>query len=233
MLEQLFESIFTSGTAAVQSISIGQFLLCLAVSLAMGALLAFSHSYKNNHSKSFVVTLSLLPAVVCLIIMLVNGNIGAGVAVAGTFSLVRFRSAPGSAREIGSIFIAMAVGLAMGMGYLAYGVLFTLIMGAASLLLTKSPFGAKRPAALERTLRITVPEDLDYTEIFNDLWPAYTSECLLVKVKTTHMGSLFRLTYTLTLKDAQKEKELIDQIRCRNGNLEITCSLQETASGEL
>lgn len=231
MFEQLFQSLFESGTSA--SISLPDFLLCVLASLAAGALLAWVYTYKNKYTKSFVVTLALLPAVVCVIIMMVNGNIGTGVAVAGTFSLVRFRSVPGTAREISALFLAMAVGLATGMGYLAYGLLLAALLGAVNLAYNAAKFGEKPQEARDKALRITIPEDLDYTGAFDDLMREYTLRHELVSVRTTNMGSMYKLTYHLILKDCQKEKEFIDRLRCRNGNLEISCSRQETGACEL
>lgn len=230
MLDTIFNGIFDSGTAS--SISVSSFLLCVAVALAIGLVLAFSYSYKSRYTKSFVVTLALIPTVVCVVIMMVNGSIGAGVAVAGAFNLVRFRSVPGSAKEIGAIFLAMGAGLAVGMGYLAYGVLFAVILGAVTMLYNKTRLGENKPS-LDKTLRITIPEDLDYTGVFDDLLEKYTEKYEVVQVKSTNMGSLFKLTYQMTLKDAAKEKEFLDALRCRNGNLEITLSKQETNAYEL
>lgn len=188
--------------------------------------------YRSRYTKSFIMTLALLPAVVCVVIMMVNGNIGAGVAVAGAFSLVRFRSVPGTAKEITMLFIAMGAGLIAGMGYLAYALLFTVILCLLSILFNQMNIGAKQNAAY-RTLNITIPEDLDYSDVFEDVLKEYASSQELIRVKTTNMGSMFRLTYNLTLKDTAKEKEMIDKLRCRNGNLEITVSKQETGVAEL
>ena len=165
--------------------------------------------------------------------MMVNGNVGAGVAVAGAFSLVRFQSVPGSAKEIGAIFLAMGTGLVAGMGYLGYAFLVAVILGGVTLLYNKVDFGAGKKAALYKTLHITIPEDLDYTGVFEEILQTYTSQYEVVRVKTTNMGSLFKLTYNLTLKNKEQEKEFIDELRCRNGNLEITMSKQETVIGEL
>ena len=180
-----------------------------------------------------MVTLALLPAVVCVVIMLVNGNVGTGVAVAGAFSLVRFRSVPGTAKEICALFLAMGSGLIAGMGYLGFAVLFTVVMCAMFLLYNRLDLGAKRNAAAYKTVTITIPEDLDYTGVFEDIFESYTISHELVCVKTTNIGSLFRLTYQVTLRDVRREKEMIDKIRCRNGNLEIAVSRQETAMAEL
>jgi hypothetical protein len=165
--------------------------------------------------------------------MMVNGNIGAGVAVAGAFSLVRFRSIPGSAKEICAIFLAMASGLATGMGYVAYGFIFVIIMCIMNYIFNKTSFGNKTIGNCEKTVRITIPEDLDYSGVFDDLFDEYTTQNRLLSVKTSNMGSLYKLTYDITLRDAKLEKELIDKLRCRNGNLEISSSVQQTNKGEL
>ncbi len=230
-MDTFFRGIFDSDVASI--ISAGDFLLCLGCALLLGLLLAFGYMFRARYTKSFVVTLAMLPAVVCVVIMMVNGNIGAGVAVAGAFSLVRFRSVPGTAKEISMIFLAMGSGLICGMGYLGFGILFTVIMCAISVLYNLLDFGSKRNAAIYKTLNITIPEDLDYTNVFDEILSEYTTSRELIRVKTTNMGSLFRLTYNVTLKDAGKEKEMIDKLRCRNGNLEISVSKQDTTVMEL
>lgn len=231
MLDTLFQGLFDTDMSSV--ISVPDFLLCIGCSLLIGLILAFTYIYRTRYTKSFIVTLALLPAVVCVVIMMVNGNVGAGVAVAGAFGLVRFRSIPGTAKEITMLFLAMGAGLIAGMGYLGFALLFTLVMCAFCLLYNRLGFGAKRNAAVYRTLNITIPEDLDYTGVFEEVLSAYTTSCELVRVKTTNMGSMFRLTYNLTLRSAEVEKEMIDKLRCRNGNLEITVSKQETTAAEL
>lgn len=231
MLDNLFKGIFDTTASAV--VSVPDFLLCVAVSLIVGLFLALVYTYKGRYTKSFVVTLALLPAVVCVVIMMVNGNVGAGVAVAGAFSLVRFRSVPGTAKEIGTIFLAMGTGLIAGMGYLGYAVLFALVMGLVMLAYTQFGFGNKKNSQCEKTLRITIPEDLDYTGVFDDVMEKYTSQNEIISVKTTNMGSMFKLTYNVTLKDKYEEKDFIDELRCRNGNLEISMSLQEVGTYEL
>lgn len=231
MLENLFKGLFDSDTASV--IGINDFLICLAFALALGLVMAFAYMYRTRYTKSFVVTLALLPAVVCIVIMLVNGNIGTGVAVAGAFSLVRFRSVPGTAKEICTLFLAMGTGLITGMGYIGFAVLFTVIMCAMFLLYNSLDFGAKKNSQMYKTFNITIPEDLDYSEVFEDVFKEYTSQFDLVRVKTTNMGSMFKLTYNATMRDTKKEKEMIDKLRCRNGNLEITVSKQETSVSEL
>jgi len=231
MFDSFFRGLFDSDLTTV--ISVTDFLLCVGVSLALGLVMALAYMFKTRYTKSFVVTLAVLPAVVCVVIMMVNGNVGAGVAVAGAFSLVRFRSVPGTAKEIGTLFLAMGAGLIAGMGYLGFAALFTLILCGVFMLYNLLDFGAKKNASRYKTFRITIPEDLDYTGVFEDVFKQYTASCELMSVKTTNMGSMFRLTYDVVLKDPAKEKEMIDKLRCRNGNLEITVSRQPTGSTEL
>lgn len=226
MLSNIFKGIFDTDMTRV--ISVSDFLLCVGCSLVIGLILAFAYMYRTKYTKSFVATLALLPAVVCVVIMMVNGNVGTGVAVAGAFSLVRFRSAPGTAKEIGILFLAMGAGMIAGMGYLGYAFLFAIILCAISMLYNRLDFGSKKNNAVYKTLHITIPEDLDYTDVFEELFPQYVSSWELTNVKTTNMGSLFKLTYDITLKSPGVEKELIDKLRCRNGNLEISISKQET-----
>lgn len=229
--ETLFKGLFDNEYTAV--IDVKDFLYCMGTALLIGMITALCYTYKTRYTKSFVLTLALLPAVVCVVIMMVNGNIGAGVAVAGAFSLVRFRSVPGTAKEIVTIFLAMGAGLIAGMGYLAYALLFTLLLNAVLLLCNSLDFGTKKNNGKYRTVKITIPEDLDYTDVFEEIFAEYTTSHELVQVKTTNMGSMFRLTYDVVLKPAVNEKEMIDKIRCRNGNLEILLSRQETVTGEL
>lgn len=231
MLDNLFRGLFDSDLTTV--ISVTDFLLCLGFSLILGLVMAFAYMYRTRYTKSFVVTLALLPAVVCVVIMLVNGNVGTGVAVAGAFSLVRFRSVPGTAKEICTLFLAMGAGLIAGMGYLGFAVLFTVVMCAVFVLYNRLDFGAKKNSDAYKTFAITIPEDLDYSGIFDDIFAEYTVSHDLARVKSTNMGSMFKLTYNVTLRDVTREKEMIDKIRCRNGNLEITVSKQETTVTEL
>ncbi len=202
-------------------ITITTFLICTAVSLLLGIGTAVLSMFKSRCSQSFAITLAILPAIVQIVIMLVNGNIGAGVAVAGAFSLVRFRSAPGTAKEIGVIFLAMAIGLATGMGYLALAAILFVIIAAVMLLLTATRFG--RHDASERVLKITIPENLDYDGLFDDVFQTYLKSYSLDKVKTSNMGTLYELQYQITLKGSQVPKAFLDELRCRNGNLNIVC----------
>ena len=207
-------------------LTLTSFLICTGVSLLLGVGTALVAGYRNRSTQSLAITLAILPAVVQAVIMLVNGSIGAGIAVAGAFSLVRFRSAPGTAREIAAIFLAMAIGLATGMGYVGLAALLFLILAGAMLALTALRFGQRGDDA--RVLKITIPEDLDYDGLFDDLFERYTTAHTLEKVKTTNMGTLYELRYRITLRQEPVPKVFLDELRCRNGNLNITCCREET-----
>jgi len=224
----LFKGIFDSSSTSV--IALEQFLLCLAVSLLIGCGIAFTASRKSRFSHSFLTTLAALPVLSCVVIMMVNGNVGAGVATAGAFSLVRFRSASGSAKEIALIFLSMVAGLIAGMGYLAYAVLFTLILCALFLITNLFDPSAR---GLKKTLRITVPEDLNYSGAFDGVMNAFCRQWELRQVKTSNMGALYKLQYDLILRDSAQEKPFIDKLRTMNGNLEISVCQAETVDSEL
>ena len=219
-MDTIFQGLFDS-TGGTSAMGLQSFLICTLAALIIGIIIASVYSYKSRYTKSFIMTLIMLPAIVAVVIMMVNGNIGAGVAVAGAFSLVRFRSVPGTAKEIATIFLAMGAGLICGMGYIGYAFLFTIIMGLVMVALSASGIGSDKKNDTERRLVITVPEDLNYTSAFEEVLERFTSRHDLVKVKTTAMGSLFKLTYDLTMRDPSREKDLIDELRIRNGNLEI------------
>ena len=217
-MSTIFQSILTT------SLTPATFFICTAVSVVLGLLIALCYMKTcKKHNAGFVTTIALLPAVVQIVIMLVNGNLGAGVAVAGAFSLVRFRSIPGTAREICMIFIALAAGLATGMGYLAFAVCFVIVTALLALVYARVGLGEKASKD-KKSLVVVIPETLNYTEVFDDLFKEYTESNELVSVKTTNMGSLFKLSYEVKLKDASREKEFIDALRTRNGNLEIQCA---------
>ena len=210
MLESILGTPLTVGAVAV----------CSLCSLLCGLIIALVYKFTNKEgSNHFLVALLLLPALVQLVIMMGNGNLGAGVAVAGAFSLVRFRSAQGSAQEICIIFLAMAAGLTCGMGYVVLALAFTAVMMVVFFAACKILTSARMETKM---LRILAPEDVDYANAFEDLFAAYTSFCRLERIKTTNMGSLFQLTYRVRLKKASQEKELLDEIRCRNGNLTVS-----------
>lgn len=227
----IFNGLFDNELTRI--IEVKDFLICLGAAIVLGFIMAAAYMIGSRYTKSFLLTLALLPSIVCVVIMMVNGNIGAGVAVAGAFSLVRFRSAPGNAKEIVYIFFAMGAGLIVGMGYIGFAALFTLIMCLifvlASLVCTRRGNNVDK----YKTLKIVIPENINYSDIFSDIFEEYTTSAEQVKVKTTNMGSLYSVWYDVKLKDTRKEKEFIDKLRCRNGNLEISISKQETTHNEL
>lgn len=217
-MSSIFQSVLSG---AITPLS---FFICMIASILIGLAVALVYTKtEKRYSSGFVVTLALLPSVVQIIIMMVNGNLGAGVAVAGAFSLVRFRSIPGTAKEIGAIFVALAAGLATGMGYVAFAAIFTVVMLLLLAFYSAVKLGS-RASAKKKDLLIVIPENLNYTKVFDDLFEKYTDSAELISVKTTNMGSLFKLRYEIKLKKEEEEKEFIDSLRCRNGNLEIMCS---------
>lgn len=228
----MFDSIFEAAASETTQISLAPFFSSVGVALGLGLALALIYCFRSRFTKSFVVTLATLPAIVAVVIMMVNGNLGAGVAVAGAFSLVRFRSVPGQARDIAFIFLSMAIGLVCGMGYLGYALLICAVLGGANLVLQLIDFGGSG-ARLDRCLRISVPEDLDFVGLFDEVLDRYTSSHELVNVKTANMGSLYKLVYNVQLRDTSVVRQMIDDLRCRNGNLEIALSYQAAGSDEL
>ncbi len=225
MLNLFFNSIFNT-TQTVSPIQISHFVICVLTSITVGIIMARMYSHKTKCTKGFVLSLAVLPLAIAIVIIMVNGNVGAGVAVAGAFSLVRFRSVPGTAKEISAIFTAMCTGVTIGMGYIVYAILFAIIASGFSMLLSLSEFG--EPNKNNRILNITIPENLNYTEVFEEVMNKYTFEHNLLSAKTTSMGSLFKLRYDVELKDIYFEKDFIDELRCRNGNLEIIISKDES-----
>ncbi len=226
----IFDNIFEygSGTSDLPPEII---LITTAVSLVLGFIIAKSATYKQVSSKSFITTLAILPAIVQMIIMIVNGNVGTGIAVMGTFSLVRFRSLQGNAREIAGIFLAMAVGLTTGAGYVAYACIFTVIIVCANIFYLNIDFADK--AFTNRKLRIVIPEDLYKNDLFDDVFNKYTKKNELSQIKTVNMGTFYRLTYDVELTNLDIIKDFIDEIRYRNGNLEVTLGFAESTRPEL
>lgn len=224
----MFESILNNaaGTLSIQSA-----LICMFTSIILGVIIAYVHMCTTKYSKNFLITLSVLPLIVQVVIMMVNGNLGTSVAVLGAFSLVRFRSIPGNSREIVSIFFAMAIGLAVGMGHIIFAIVITVMLTIVLIILSKSKFGEKN--IQEQKLKILIPEDLNYIDIFNDIFEKYLELCNLTKVKTTNMGSMYELSYNVILKDEKQQKDFIDEIRCRNGNLNISLFKAESSECEL
>ncbi|EUJ27882.1 DUF4956 domain-containing protein [Listeria cornellensis] len=225
MLEDVVES-------SMMNVDVWQIIMYSGASVLLGVLVACVHMYRNTYSQSFIVTLTILPILVQSVIMLVNGNVGTGIAVLGAFSLIRFRSVAGGAREISSIFWSMGIGLATGMGYLMYALIFSAFVAIVLIVLTRTKFGSKSKVA-ERSLRISIPEDIDYANLFDDLLQNYGYEISLEQVRTTNMGSLMELRYYIKLKNIEQEKELIDAIRTKNGNLPVISGRVSSIKAEL
>ena len=224
----MFASIISAST---ETLSVANALLCLTVSLVLGLIISLTYMSGKSYSKNFITTLAIMPVLVQIVIMLVNGNLGTGVAVMGAFGLVRFRSVPGSSKEISFIFFSMAVGIATGMGYVTFAFVVTLIICLVFLILNKISFGESR--LCDRRLKITIPENLDYTHVFDDLFDKYTASVNLERIKTTNLGSMFELNYNISIKNPEEEKEFIDELRCRNGNLTIILSRNPSQYEEL
>lgn len=230
-LPEFLNSLITA--SSITDVSAMSFFICIAMALGFGLLISLAYNFKHEVSKSFSITLALLPPTVALVIMMVNGSIGAGIAVAGSFSLIRFRSLPGTGREIVGIFLAMAAGITAGMGYVVFGLIFTIFIILALIILENTIYKEKSNQIRKKTIRIMIPEDLDYENVFSEILNTYCKSFKLSKVKTVNLGSLMRLTYDVELAPYMKEKELIDELRIRNGNLEISSSLQATEKDSL
>ncbi|KIC77365.1 DUF4956 domain-containing protein [Streptococcus constellatus] len=226
MFDQLFNDVFT-GTTINPASMFG----AIGVGLVLGLILAKVYQYKTVYSKSFMMTLVMLPTLIAIVIFLVNGSLGAGVAVMGAFSLIRFRSAPGGAKELLAIFLAMTIGIAVGMGYLIFASVFTMIMSVVMLLLETVNFGQMKHSM--RQVTVVIPESLDYETVFDDIFQKATNYVELANVKTSDMGSLFKIKYIVQLNGTMTEKELMDALRTRNGNLEIAISRYVTKENEL
>ena len=212
----MFNSILESNSG---TLSISTALICMGAAIIFGIIIALVHMYSTKCSKNFAITIAVLPLLVQVVIMMVNGNLGTSIAILGSFSLIRFRSMQGNSRELVSIFFAMAIGLAVGMGHIMYAFVFTLITSLALIILQKSSFGMKKNN--EKSLKVTIPENLDYINIFDDIFDKYTNNIELNKIKTTNMGIIFELSYNISLKNNINEKDFIDEIRTRNGNLTV------------
>ena len=223
----MFDSIFSPTVTAAE------FFYMAAAALVAGILYAWLMSFKISSTRRFFIVAALIPFVVAAVITFVNGNIGAGVAVGGAFSLIRFRSAQGTADEIAALLIAMGSGIAFGMGYLAYGILILLGLSVIFFLLSMLPVFEHKSLTPEKLLRITIPESLEYHDVFDSIFEHYLVSWESVGVKTTGMGSMFRLSFKIRMKDTSEEKAMIDELRTRNGNLEIAITPYENAQNQL
>ena len=215
-MSNIFTSIFAG------QLTVGTFLLAIIISLVLGLILAITFMYRNTYTKSFVLALVLIPAIETVVIMLVNDNLGVGLTVAGSFALIRFRSVKGNAKELATVFIAMTIGIVCGTGYVMLAAIFTLLLCLVMFVLTVTDFA--KQSGNERYLKITIPESLNYDEVFDPVLKKYSNSYELETVKTLTLGSLFRVDYKVNLKDFTNTKQMIDEIRTLNGNLEIMCS---------
>lgn len=221
----MFNSIINDGITLIN------FIICVLTALILGFLVSFVHMKTSKSNSNFITALVILPLIVSIIILLINGNLGTGIAIAGAFSLVRFRSIPANSREILSVFLAMTIGLAVGTGFIAFAVIFTVICILTLFILFKLNFGVDNNT--DRILKICIPEDLNYIDAFDDIFDEYLKKCDLEKAKTINMGSMFELTYRVNLKDGVNEKELIDKVRVRNGNLKVLLVNSKVVDNEL
>ena len=225
-MDFLFTSVLGTTESAMATVTTAGFMWCTIASIVLGLICALIYMYKHDYSKNFVVTLALLPVIVQMVITLVNGNLGAGVAVMGVFNLVRFRSIAGTAKDIGSVFLAMAIGLATGMGYIGVAAILTVVVGIFNIIYVTTPFGQGKGAP--KLLKITVPEDLEFEGLFDETLAKYASRFELLTVATSNMGSLYQIEYQVSMKEDGLQKNMIDELRCLNGNLKISLGSPKT-----
>lgn len=221
----MIETIFDATTGAINTTDA---LKCVVVSLCLGFVISLIYMFsdrKRRISPNFAITLIILPAIVSVVIILVGSNVARAFSIAGVFALIRFRSLPGDSKDITSVFFVMAVGLASGLGYIKMAIIITFLIGGVYFLLMITGYGVLK--ATEKTLKITIPENLNYQGAFDDLFKEYTKEHCLERVRTTNLGSLYELSYLIVMKKDADEKKFIDEIRCRNGNLNITLGQRE------
>lgn len=230
-MDKLFQSIFNESVTQTGSVQPWVFFSLLATAVVIGLFIAFCYMFRNEYSKNLVISLAILPPIVTVLIMLASGNIGVGVAIGGVFALTRFRSAQGTAKEITHIFLSMAIGLTLGLGYIFIAIILAVVVEALNFVFIFTKFGDTNPK--KRTLKITIPESLDYEGVFDDIFKRYTDKSELTKIRLSSLGTMFQLTYSIVLKDYANEKEFIDEIRERNGNLDILCSKVEAGREEL
>ncbi len=219
----MFESVING------NLNISSAFICIISAVILGLIISLVHMKTSRYSKNFIITLAVLPILVSVIMIMVNGNLGTGIAIAGAFSLVRFRSMPGNAKEIMSVFFAMTIGIAIGAGYVVFAGIITLVVSLMILLLTLAKYGDNNNKY--KRLDIVVPETLDYDTIFDEIFKKYVDKYELIRIKTTNLGSLYELKYDITLKDKIREKDFIDDLRVRNGNLKI--SIHKLEEGEI
>ena len=215
----MFNTIFDS---TATGLDISTALIAAAVALGIGISISITHMLTSQTSKNFLITLAVLPLLVMAVMIMINGNLGTSIAILGAFSLIRFRSIQGNAKELLSIFFAMMIGLACGMGHILFGAVITAIAIIAILFFSYTKF--LEPNKNQRVLKVVIPEDLDYEDVFKEIFAKYTRKADLVRMKTVNMGSLYKLTYDITLKNNIREKDFLDEIRVKNCNLKVLLS---------
>lgn len=214
-----------------EGVTTGQGIICLIVALMLGIVISMTYMKTGEYSRNFARTLIVMPVLISIVMTLVNGNLGTSVAVLGAFSLVRFRSMQGTSRDISYILFSMTVGLGTSLGYIAFAIVFTIFVCAVHFILQQMNFAEKKTET--RELRITIPENLDYEGIFDDIFQRYFEKWELVRVKTSNLGSMYELCYHILIKENVKQKEMMDELRCRNGNLTIICGMLDYQKEEL
>ena len=227
----MLESIFGTATETISTIDISTAIITVIVSFAVGVLISITYmktAGRENYSQNFALTMVLTPAVIAVIILLIGSNIARAFSLAGAFSIIRFRSAPGEPKDIAYVLFTMAAGLAAGTGFYGYSVLFTVLMCAIMFVLHLTKFGYTKNTG--QLLKISVPENIDYEGVFDEILEKYTVDHNLLKVRTADLGSLYQLSYSVTLRDGTSRKEFLDELRCRNGNLNITLSMAQEVS---
>jgi hypothetical protein len=230
-MDKIFGSILDQAAYETARVDLKTFLICTGVAILLGIIIALSYAFKNNNcSRNFIISIATLPVVVEVVILLVN-SLTTGIAIAGLFNLVRYRSIPGNSREITNVFMATVAGVTVGTGYIAYAALFSVIVVITNIIVSCTAIGKSSDRV--KTLRITVPESLDFEGIFDDIFEKYTTMHEVDRIKTTNMGSMYQISYTVKLKAGVSEKEMIDEIRVRNGNLDIISSRPEQSAAML
>ena len=215
----MFNSLFDPNSLGLD---IETVLVSAGAALVLGIALAFTHARTSQTTKGMLVTLAVLPVLVMAVMIMINGSLGTSIAILGAFSLIRFRSIAGRAKDLAAVFAAMMIGLACGMGHVIFGAIIMGIYIMATILLTFTPL--LEPNRRERVLKIVIPEDLDYEDVFDEIFKKYTSRARLVRMKTINMGSLYKLTYDVKIRHGVKEKDFLDAIRVKNMNLKVLLS---------
>lgn len=222
-----FQNLFNSTTTET-SVTFGTAVATILIAIVLGGIISMTYMRTNpgGYSPNFTITMVILPVIVAIIILLIGSNIARAFSLAGAFSIIRFRSAPGDPKDIAYVLFTMAAGLACGVGAFGYGVLFTLILCVLMYALSKFKYGARRSE--QKQLKVTIPESLSYEEAFREVFEQFGVEYELKRVRTTELGSLYELVYAVTLGPSVDQKEFLDAIRCRNGNLDITLTMTPT-----